>query len=78
MKQVALVISALTFMNFRLNNTEIKSRDRASIIRLRHIFTILLSVGGPALFSQNLELIGGINKNVLFDYDKTGEHFNSI
>ncbi|NEN24376.1 hypothetical protein G3O08_12760 [Cryomorpha ignava] len=44
---------------------------------MKPIFTIFLILFNLTLFSQNVELIGGMNKNKFFDYEKDEGHFNS-
>ena len=36
--------------------------------RIKHVFTVLLILCNLSLFSQKLELIGGVNKNIFYDF----------
>ena len=44
---------------------------------MKQVFTMLLMLCNLTLFSQKLELIAGMNKNIFFDYQKNEGHFNS-
>jgi hypothetical protein len=44
---------------------------------MRQILTILIFLNSLNLFSQNLELVGGLNKNTFFDFQQDEGHFVS-
>lgn len=44
---------------------------------MKQLFTTFIIFCSFSVFSQNVELIGGMNKNKFFDYEKDEGHFNS-
>lgn len=44
---------------------------------MKKLFIILISFSSLSLFSQNIEIIGGLNKNSFYDFNKNEGHFTS-